>query len=54
MPRGVRGLGGWFVLVDESAEDGFAVYPALVGEVDDLGGRPWWSEIETAVGRCSL
>jgi hypothetical protein len=37
----VRGLGGLFVFVDQSAEDGFAAYPALGGEVDDLGGR--WS-----------
>ena len=39
---------GSFVLVDASAEDGFAA--VSVAEVGDHGGRSRWSRIEAAVG----
>jgi hypothetical protein len=42
------------LLVDQSAEDGYAAYSALLGEVDDLGRRARWCQVEAAVGFAHL
>jgi hypothetical protein len=39
-----------FVFVDESAEDWFAVYSALLGEVGDVRGWSGWLKAEGSVG----
>jgi hypothetical protein len=38
------------VFVDQSAEDGYAAYSALLGEVDDLGRRARWCQAGSARG----
>ncbi len=49
MQAGARGLGGSFVLVDQAAEDLFAAYSPLLGEIDDLRRRARWRKVDAAM-----